>query len=124
MAVLETMWWGYWGKHGGTEDCMERDWGTHGGTGNIMVGVLGDAWRYWGQYTGSTGRRVEVLGAILWEYCGTHGGVGSSVVDVPGDAWRYWGVPLTPGTTQRGYWGIPLPLKQTRGTVLAGVYIA
>ena len=31
MAVLETVWWEYWRKHGGTRDSM--------------VGVLGEAWR-------------------------------------------------------------------------------
>ena len=41
-----------------------------------------------------------------------------------GDSWWYWGVRLTPGTTQREYWGIPWPLKQNRGIMPAGVYIA
>ena len=99
-------------------------WGTHGGIGDNMVGVLGDAWRYWGRYGGSIGGRMAVLGKVCWEYWGTYGSAGDSVMEVLGDTWRYWGVPLTPGTTQRGYWGIPWPLKQTRGTMPAGVYIA
>ena len=34
MAVVWTICWEYWG--------------THGGNGGSMVGILGDAWRYWG----------------------------------------------------------------------------
>ena len=47
MAVLQTVWWEYWGKHGGTEDYMEGD--------------LGDTWRYWGHYGGSNWRCKAVL---------------------------------------------------------------
>ena len=125
MVVLQTVWCGCRGKHGGTEDCMMdqlgeawRYWGRHGGShgghvadiGECVQGVLGYAWWYWGQYGGITGGRVALLG--------------SSMVGALADAWRYWGVPLTPGTTQGGYWGIHWPLKQTRGTVPAGMYIA
>ena len=43
-----------------------------------MVGVLEDAWRYWGPYFGSAGSRLTVLGALWWEHYGTHGGNGVS----------------------------------------------
>ena len=89
-----------------------------------MVDELGEAWRYWGHYGESHGRRMAVLGTIYWEYWDTHGGTGDNMVGVLGDGWRYWGVPLTPGTTQRGSRDIPWPLQQTRGTMPAGVYIA
>ena len=44
--------------------------------------------------------------------------------DHSGDSWWCWGVPLNPGRTQREYRGIPWPLKQTRGIMPAGMYIA
>ena len=44
--------------------------------------------------------------------------------DPSSDSWRRWSVPLTPETTQREYWGIPWPLKQTRGIMPAGMYMA
>ena len=41
-----------------------------------------------------------------------------------GDSWWCRGVPPTPGTSQREYSDIPWPLKQTRGIMLAGMYMA
>ena len=97
-----------------------------------MVDKVGEVWRYWGHYGGSHGRYMAALGTVYWGYWGTYGRsteqrvavLGSSMVGVSEDAWRSWGVPLTPGTTQGGNWGIPWPLKQTRGIVPAGMYIA
>ena len=51
MAALGTVYWEYWG--------------TRGGTGDNMVGVQGDAWRYWG--------------AVWWEYGKTPRGTGVSL---------------------------------------------
>ena len=67
---------------------------------------------------------MVVLGTVWWEYRGTHGGTEDNIVGVLGNTWRYSVVPVTPGTTERGYWGIPRPLKQTRGTMPPGVNIA
>ena len=62
MAVLRTIWWMNWGKHGGTGDIMVRLLGdTWRYWGQYILEVLGYAWRYWGQYGGSTRGRVAVL---------------------------------------------------------------
>ena len=69
-------------------------------------------------------RRVPWPRGQLREVQGPLAGPVLGMVGVLGDAWPYWAVPLTSGKTQRGYWGIPWPLKKTRGTAHAGVYIA
>ena len=76
MAALGTMYWGYGGTHGGTRD-------------NI-VGVMGDAWRYWG--------------AVWWEHQKTLGGTGVS--------------PLTPRTTRGGTGASPGPSNKLEGQCL------
>ena len=56
-----------------------------------------------------------------WNQFGGSIGVSSNP---SGDTWWNSGVPVTPGTTHRVYWGIPWPLKQTKGIMPAGMYIA
>ena len=43
--VPGTVWWEYWGTHGGTGDRMVGVLGARGGIGENMVGVVGDTWR-------------------------------------------------------------------------------
>ena len=67
---------------------------------------------------------MAVLGPVWWEYWGRAAVLGSTMVGVSRGRLAVLGCPPDPLTNSERYWGIPWPHEQTRGTVLAGMYIA
>ena len=84
------------------------NWGTHGGTGDNMVRVMGDAWRYWGQYTEDAGIRMAVLGTIWWEYGGMRGDTGEQYGGCTRGRLAVLGCPSDPWNNSEGVLGHPL----------------
>ena len=42
-----------------------ESWEMHGGARDCVLGIQGYAWQYWEQYGGNTGRRAAVLGSSM-----------------------------------------------------------
>ena len=91
VVVRWTVWWVYWGMHGGTGDI-------------VMEGT----WRRRGLCTGDTWVRMAVLGSVWCEYRGCAAVLGSSTVRVSRGHSAVLGCPPDPSINSGGVQGHPL----------------
>ena len=96
-AVLGTVWWEY-------------------------AAVLGTVWWEYAAVLGTVWwEYAAVLGTVCWEYAAV---LENRMVGALRGCMAILGCPPDPSNNSGGAWGHPLaPVKQTRGTVPAGMYI-